>query len=174
VDAGKSLFTLTDRSVIWAMLNIPETALASIKVGQKVELRMESMPSQAFTGTLSWIGAEVDDKSRMARARAELDNRNGLLKANMFAQARILTHASNDALLLPASAVQQIEGKPFVFVKLAEDLFDARAVRLGAKWNGLVEVAEGLKPQEMVATNHVFALKSAFLISRLGAGCADD
>jgi len=65
-------------------------------------------------------------------------------------------------------------GKDFVFVKLADDLFDARVVRLGARHNGTVEIVEGLKPQDVVAVNHAYPLKSAFLISRLGAGCADD
>lgn len=174
VEAGKSLFTLADRSVMWAMLNIPESALARVKVGQTVELRVESLPGQIFTGKLTWIAAEVDDKSRMARARAEVANPDGLLKSRMFAQARILTRNAEGALLLPPSAIQRIEGKSFVFVKLADDLFDARAVRLGAKFDGKVEIAEGLKPQEVVAVNHAFPLKSAFLISRLGAGCADD
>src|SRR5512137_308560 len=90
VEAGKSLFTLADRSVMWAMLNIPESALARVKVGQTVELRLESLPGQTFIGKLTWIGAEVDEKSRMARARAEVPNPDGLLKARMFAQARIV------------------------------------------------------------------------------------
>ena len=174
VEAGKSLFTLADRSVMWAMLNIPESALARVKIGQTVELRVESLPGQTFTGKLTWIGAEVDEKSRMARARAEVANPDGLLKARMFAQARILTRQAEGALLLPPSAIQRMEGRSFVFVKLADDLFDARVVRLGAKFDGKVEIIEGLKPQEIVAVNHVFPLKSAFLISRLGAGCADD
>ena len=174
VEAGKSLFTLADRSVMWAMLNIPESALARVKVGQTVELRVESLPGQTFTGKLTWIGAEVDEKSRMARARAEVANLEGLLKSRMFAQARILTRNAEGALLLPSSAIQRMEGKSFVFVKLGEDLFDARVVRLGAKFDGKVEIVEGLKAQEVVAVNHAFSLKSAFLISRLGAGCADD
>lgn len=174
VEAGKSLFTLADRSTMWAMLNLPESALARVKVGQTVELRVESLPGQIFTGKLTWIAAEVDDKSRMARARAEVANPDGLLKSKMFAQARILTRNAEGALLLPPSAIQRIEGRSFVFVKLADDLFDARAVRLGAKFDGKVEIVEGLKPQEVVAVNHAFPLKSAFLISRLGAGCADD
>ena len=174
VEAGKSLFTLADRSVMWAMLNIPESALARVKIGQTVELRVESLPGQTFTGKLTWIGAEVDEKSRMARARAEVANPDGLLKARMFSQARILTRQAEGALLLPPSAIQRMEGRSFVFVKLADDLFDARVVLLGAKFDGKVEIIEGLKPQEVVAVNHVFPLKSAFLISRLGAGCADD
>ena len=174
VETGKMLFTLADRSVMWAMLNIPESALARVKVGQTVELRVESLHGQLFTGKLTWIGAEVDEKSRMARARAEVANPDGLLKSRMFAQARILTRNVEGALLLPDSAIQKIEGKSFIFVKLAEDLFDARVVRLGARFDGKVEIVEGLNAQEVVAVNHAFPLKSAFLISRLGAGCADD
>jgi cobalt-zinc-cadmium efflux system membrane fusion protein len=174
VDAGKPLFTLADRSVMWAMLNIPESALARVKIGQTVELRVESLPGQTFTGKLTWIAAEVDDKSRMARARAEVANPDGVLKSRMFAQARILTRNAEGALLLPPSAIQRMEGKSFVFVKVEDDVFDARAVRLGAKFDGKVEILEGLKPEEVVAVNHAFPLKSAFLISRLGAGCADD
>jgi cobalt-zinc-cadmium efflux system membrane fusion protein len=174
VDAGQSLFTLADRSMMWAMLNIPESALARVKVGQTVELGVESLPGQTFSGKLTWIAAEVNERTRMARARAEVANPDGLLKANMFAQARILTRSAAGALLLPPSAIQRMEGKSFVFVKLTDDLFDARVVRLGASFDGKVEISEGLKPQEVVVVNHGFPLKSAFLISRLGAGCADD
>jgi cobalt-zinc-cadmium efflux system membrane fusion protein len=174
VESGKSLFTLADRSVLWAMLNIPEAALGQVKEGQDVELRFESLPGKVFKGKLTWIGAEVDDKSRMARARAEVPNPEGVLRARMFAQARILKREAKEALLLPRDAIQQIEGKSFVFVKTGDDLFDARVVRLGAKADGNVEILEGLKAGERVAVEHAFPLKSALLISRLGAGCADD
>lgn len=174
VEAGKPLFTLADRAVMWAMLNLPESALARVKVGQTVELRVESLPGRTFTGRLTWIGAEVDERSRMARARAEVPNPDGSLKARMFAQARILTRNAEGALSLPPSAIQRIDGKTFVFVKLAADLFAARAVQLGARHEGNVEIIKGVQPKEEVVVNHAFPLKSAFLISRLGAGCADD
>jgi len=174
VEAGKPLFVMADRSTMWAMLNIPESELARVKVGQPVELRVESLPDRTFEARLTWIAAEVDDKSRMARARAEVSNPDGILRANMFAQARILTRNAEGALLLPSSSIQRIGGNDFIFVKLQDDLFDARAVRLGAKLDGKVEILDGLKTGEVVAVNHAFPLKSAFLISRLGAGCADD
>jgi cobalt-zinc-cadmium efflux system membrane fusion protein len=174
VEAGKPLFTVADRSVMWATLNIPESTLARVKVGQTVEIRVGSFPGQTFTGKLTWIAAEIDDKSRMARARAEIANADGLLKAKMFARARILTRIATEAVLLPISAIQSIEGNSFVFVKVDDELFDARVVCLGAKFEDQVEIIEGVKPQEVVVVEHAFPLKSAFLISRLGAGCADD
>jgi len=174
VDAGKPLFTLVDHSTVWAMLQVPEATLARVKVGQAVELRVDSLPGKVFTGKLTWVGPAVDERTRMARARAEFDNPDCLLKDKMFATARIVTRRAEGAMLVPPSAIQHVEGRPFVFVKLAQDLFDARAVTLGAKFNGRLEVLAGLRPEEQVAVSRAFALKSAMLMSRLGAGCADD
>jgi cobalt-zinc-cadmium efflux system membrane fusion protein len=91
----------------------------------------------------------------------------------MFAKARILARTAEGAMLLPASAICAVEGKPFVFVKLADDLFEARAVEVGVKFDGQLEILAGLKPAETVVVNHGFALKSQWLSSRMGAGCAD-
>ena len=174
VDAGKPLFTIVDRSTMWAMLQVPEAAVGRVQPGQAVELRLDSLPSRVFAGKLTWVGPAVDERTRMARARAEFPNPDGLLKDKMFATARILTRQVAAALLVPAAAIQHFEGRAFVFVKREEDLFDARAVALGAKAGGKLEVLAGLQPQERVAVNHAFAIKSAMLMSRLGAGCADD
>jgi len=174
VDAGKPLFTLVDLSTVWAMLQVPEATLARVKPGQAVELRVDSLPGSVFMGKLTWVGPAVDERTRMARARAEFANPDGLLKDKMFATVRILTRQAEGAMLLPASAIQRVEGKPFVFVKLADDLFDARAIQLGAQYDGRLEVLAGLKPEDRVAVRHAFAIKSAMLMSRLGAGCADD
>jgi len=174
VEAGKPLFTLVDHSTMWAMLQVPEATLARVKVGQTVELRVDSLPGKVFTGKLTWVGPAVDERTRMARARAEFANPDCLLKDKMFARARILTRQAEGAMLVPPSAIQHVEGKPFVFVKLASDLFDARAVQLGAKHDGRLEVLAGLKPEDQIAVSHAFAVKSAMLMSRLGAGCADD
>ncbi len=174
VEAGKALFTVADCSVMWASLQLPEIALSRAQVGQTVELRVDSQPGKVFTGKLTWISPAVDERTRMGRGRAEFENAEGLLKDRMFASARLLTRASEGATLVPPSAIQNVDGKAFVFVRLEEDLFDARAVQLGAKHNGRQELLVGLKPQEPIAVSHAFALKSAMLMERLGAGCADD
>ena len=174
VDAGKPLFTLVDHSTVWAMLQVPEATLARVKIGQPVELRVDSLPGKTFTGKLTWIGPAVDERTRMARARAEFANPDRLLKDKMFATGRILIRQAEGALLVPTSAIQHVEGKPYVFVKLGADLFDARSVRLGAKFEGRQEVLTGVQPTDQIAVSHAFAIKSAMLMSRLGAGCADD
>jgi len=172
-EMGKPLFTLADTGVMWAMVNIPESLLSKVRVGQKVELTVESLPGETFTGTLTWLSAKVDDRTRMARGRVEVNNRDGKLKAQMFARARILTSNSERAVVVPQSALQNVSGTTVVFVKTSEDIFEARPVQLGAKRDGHVEIVSGLNPDEPVVVAGSFALKSQFLISRLGAGCVD-
>jgi cobalt-zinc-cadmium efflux system membrane fusion protein len=174
VEAGKALFTVADRSTMWATLNVPETALPRLQVGQTVELQVDSLPGQTFAGTLTWIAAEVDERSRLARARAEFANPDGVLRSRMFARARVLTRGSTGAVVVPPGAIQHVEDSPVVFVKLADDLYEARGVRLGAKHNGQVEVLAGVKPGEPVVVEQSFTVKSQFLASRLGAGCAHE
>lgn len=174
VEEGKTLFTLADRATMWAMLTVPETALPHVAVGQPVTLTVDALPGRVFTGKVTWVSAQVDDRTRLAKVRAEVPNADGVLRDKMFAQARILIRHTEKAVLVPPSAIQRVAGQPLVFVKLADDLFEARGVRLGAKHNGHVEVVAGLKPDEPVVVAHGFAVKSQLLISRLGAGCADD
>lgn len=174
VEMGAPLFTIVDRSVMWADLAVPEAGMSRLKVGQEAEFTVESLAGRTFKGQLTWISAELDESTRMGRARVEVPNADGLLRARMFAKATVLTDSGSEVLRVPPSAIQRIDGKPFLFVKKEADLFDARAVRLGSKAGDAWIIADGLKAGEEVATEHVFALKSQLLISRLGAGCADD
>ncbi len=157
---------------MWAMLSVPETAVARLAVGQQVELRVDALPGRTFRGELTWIAAEVDETTRLARARAEIANPDGLLRAHMFARARVLTRQSVNALVVPQAALHQVDETPLVFVRLADDLYEARGVRVGARDNDLVEILEGLAPDEPVVVDQGFTVKSQLLVSRLGVGCA--
>jgi cobalt-zinc-cadmium efflux system membrane fusion protein len=174
IGAADVLFTLANPSVLWAMVSLPESQLSHVRKGQRVELTVESLPGRSFTGTLTWISASVDRRTRMARGRVEVANPEGLLKAQMFARARIFTARSDRAVVVPSSAVQDVTGTAIVFVKEADDLFEARPVTLGAKRDGRIEITGGLDPDEPVVVAGGFALKSQLLVSRLGAGCVHD
>jgi len=174
IDAADVLFTLADPSLLWAMVNLPESQLAYVRKGQRVELTVESLPGRSFAGTLTWVSATVDARTRMARGRVEVANPQRLLKAQMFARALILTMRSDQAVVVPSSAVQDVTGTAIVFVKAADDLFEARPVTLGAKRDGRIEITAGLGPEEPVVVAGGFALKSQLLVSRLGAGCVHD
>jgi cobalt-zinc-cadmium efflux system membrane fusion protein len=174
VDVADVLFTLADSTVLWAMVNIPESQLSRVQPGQEVELTVESLPGRSFPGKLTWISPTVDERTRMARGRVEVPNAGGHLKAQMFARARISTTRSDGAVVVPLSAVQNVTGTSIVFVRSSDDLYEARPVTLGIKRNDRVEILDGLRPDEEVVVAGSFALKSQLLASRLGAGCVDE
>ncbi len=173
LEAGTALFKLVDTSSIWAFLSIPESDLQRVKLGQVVKLVIASRVGQVFEGKLTWIAPEVDERTRTASARAEFSNTEGALKAQMFAKARIINRTAKN-LIIPQSAVQDVEGNSVAFVRLADDLFDVRMLKTGVSRHGRIEVLAGLKAGDQVVTASSFIVKSQFLISRLGAGCVDD
>jgi len=174
VEVKVALFTLSDTSVLWAMVNIPESQLSRVHLGQSVELTIDSLPDLTVVGKLTWLSAMVDERTRMVRGRVELENADGRLKAHMFGQARIITALADEAVVVPRSAVQNVSGTPVVFIKSSEDLFEARPVTLGIEHDGQVEVVVGLSANDSVVVAGGFALKSQLLASRLGAGCVDE
>jgi cobalt-zinc-cadmium efflux system membrane fusion protein len=172
-EAGKPLFVVADRSTMWAMLNVPEGELGRVKTGQTVELTLDSAPERVFVGTLTWVAPRVDEHTRMAKARVEIPNPDLMLRADAFAHARIITDSAANAVVVPQSAIQDVDGTPLTFVKLADDLFEARSVRLGAKQGKDVEITYGLRADDEVVVANSFLVKSQLQISRLGAGCTD-
>jgi len=174
VEEADSLFTLADTALLWATVNIPESQVSRVRTGQTVELTVESLPGQTFVGTMTWVSPTVDDRTRMVQGRVEVPNAAGLLKAQMFVRARIVTAHADRAVVVPLSAVQNVTGTTIVFVKSFDDLFEARPVTLGAKQGGQVEIVSGLRAHESVVVAGSFALKSQLLASRLGAGCVDE
>ena len=75
---------------------------------------------------------------------------------------------------VPAAAVQRVDGHPFVFTRLEDDLFELRRVAIGPTSGETVAIAAGLSTHDEVVVAHSFTLKSELLKSRLGAGCVDD
>jgi cobalt-zinc-cadmium efflux system membrane fusion protein len=174
VAAGTPLFTVADPSLLWAMLQVPQSDLADVDIGRRVEISVEAAPDRTFAGTVTWISPQVDERTRLTTVRAEVANPDGALRAHSFVRARIVTARGEKALLVPGAAIQRISGQPWLFVELEPDLYEARPVRLGAKRNGRVEVVAGLAAADRVVVARSYVLKSELLKSRLGAACVDE
>lgn len=174
VAPGDALFKIADLSSMWLELSIPEEELSSISVGQPLIVTFDSQTGLEVSGRLTWIGTSVDDESRMVKGRAVVPNADRLLRHGMFGQAHLQTENAADVLYVPADAVQRIDGLPFVFSPLADDLFELRRVTLGGRGDAGVAIVAGLDPEDEIVVTHSFILKSEFLKSRLGAGCVDE
>lgn len=168
VDLGTSLFRVADPSTLWASLHIQEKDLGTLKPGDEVLLRTQAYPGEEFRGRLALIGDVVDAATRTVEGRVEMANPGGRLKSGMYVEASIRPGGERRALSVPEEAVQIDEGRPIVFVKDGERTFTRRPVRLGERFDGVVEIAEGLADGEIVVTSGSFLLKSELRKGALG------
>lgn len=171
VETGKPLFILSDRSEVWGMLNVSEKQLGAVSVGQKVVISSRAYPEEKFQGKVTYISASIDHGTRMAVVRATIDNADGKLRENMFVEAIIELQSQGEAFLVPAGVIHNIDGQTVVFSKLSEDLFEVRRVTVGQSMGDRVQVLEGLDASQRLISKGSQAVKSHFLISRLGVGC---
>lgn len=172
VAPGTPLFTVADLRTLWLELSAPEQLLLDLTPGKTLAVSFSGLPGRSFPARIFWVDPALDEKTRMLKALAEIDNADGLLKSGLFGDARF-TNGAATALTVPADALQVIDGASYLFVALEPDLFELRRVEAGRAESGRIAIASGLAAEEKVVSGQGFALKSELLKSRLGASCAD-
>lgn len=171
VSSEATLFQVADLSSVWVWLEIPEARQGAVKVGQTVSLTVDGLAEPSFQGLITWVGPEVDRQTRTVRARAQLPNPEGKLKAGMFGAAKITIDVKLEATLMPQIAVLDTKQGPLAFVQRLPDLFETHPVLLGDTEDGWTEVLSGLQPGDPVVTQGAFLLKTEIMKSDIGAGC---
>lgn len=173
VSLEEALFEIVDTAAMWAEVDVPESELAHVAPGQATTITVENIPDRSFQGVIDYVAPEVDATTRTAKARVALRNPDGVLRANMFARAEIALANAKPTVMVPQPAVQRAKSVALVFVKLAPDQYEARRVKLGLTQGDMVEIIEGVKAGEEVATRGSFLLKTETLKGAIGAGCCD-
>jgi cobalt-zinc-cadmium efflux system membrane fusion protein len=172
--AGDVLVEVADTKTLWATLEVPESDSTYVKPGQKVELGFDGVADELRGGVIAKVAARVDAHTRTVRARVDLDNADGSLKAGLFLKAAIAVADEHEAILVPKAAVQRAEGRAVVFVVKKHGVYEPVAVELGAKAGDAVEVVSGLSPGDEVVTTGAFLLKTELLKGSIGAGCCGE
>jgi Cu(I)/Ag(I) efflux system membrane fusion protein len=157
---GEMLYRIADLSTVWLIADVYEQDLTQLRVGAPVKVHMTAYPGREFAGTVSFVYPTVAQDTRTARARVELANPDGLLKPEMYAEARIESAAGGGEarLSIPDSAVIDSGTRRVVLVQRDEGRFEPREVRLGHRGGGHVEVLEGVAEGEKVVTGANFLI----------------
>lgn len=167
------LFEIVDTSSMRAEIEIPETELRRVRVGQTVVVTTDALPDAGITGTIDFIAPEVARETRTVKARATLANADGALRANMFGRAVIALGDTAETVLVPRASVQRVANVDLVFVKLADGEYEVRRVKAGVREGDRVELVQGIKAGEQVVTDGSFLLKTETLKGSIGAGCCE-
>lgn len=168
VETDKELFTLADLSTVWVQADVFEKDIAAVRKGQVVQIFTDAYPGQTFTGRITYVSDFLDPKTRTAKVRCEVNNTDGRLKLDMFATIELPSRSGRTAVMIPSTAIQQVDDKPVAFVRIAAGQFQRRDLQLGVTANGWVEVKSGVRAGEVVVIEGSFTFKSILLRERIG------
>jgi RND family efflux transporter MFP subunit len=159
VIAGQTLYKIADLSVVWVEADVYERELPLVEVGTRATVTLDAYPDERFTGRVVYIYPYVDEKTRTNRVRYEFANRGGRLKPGMFAHVDIAARAGT-AIVVPTNAVLDSGTEQVVFVAKGDGYFEPRTVKIGRRLGEQIQILEGLKDGEEVATGATFFLDS--------------
>jgi RND family efflux transporter MFP subunit len=125
---------------------------------------VEAFPSRKFSGRIVRIGPSLDEKTRALTVEAEVANSGNQLRPGMFAKSQLITSQNAPAVMIPKRAVMTVAGLSKAFV-IENGRASERIVKTGASDGELVEITEGVKSGETVATSNLDKLQTGTVVS---------
>ena len=136
-------------------LTVPGQYISTIAVGRSVSLEVDAYPGRTFTGLIRYVSPAVQTDSRALIIEAVVPNQTGELKPGQFARARIEQASQTPAVLVPGSAVRTDSDTARVYVVSPTGSAEERIVTTGQTVEGLIEITNGVKAGDVVATSNV-------------------
>lgn len=163
------LLAVADLSTVWLAVDAYEEHLQVLQEaeGKPIRFRSDAWPDRVFEARVFYTGDVIDSETRAMSLRAIADNADRTLKPGMFVTVELPVAAQARVLQVPLTAVQEHEGRSFVFVHLGGDRFERRDVTLGRRTATTVELRDGVAAGDRVAVRGGFALKSRLLAALL-------
>jgi cobalt-zinc-cadmium efflux system membrane fusion protein len=163
---GTQCFTISDTGSVWVLVNVYQSDLSFIGVGQDAEIATDSYP-ETFHGKISYIAPSMDATTRTLQARIVAQNPGRRLKKDMYVSAIVRAAALRNVFTVPDAAIlRDAENEPFVYVQTAANEFARRQVTLGDSNNGRVQIKSGLNEGERVAGNGSLFLQFMNLLQK--------
>jgi membrane fusion protein, heavy metal efflux system len=149
-DSGEALYTIADLSTMWLKAQIFEQDIAQVRIGHEIEAKVSAVPNRIFKGRINAINSASDLTTRRVVVRSEIENADGLLKAEMFAMFKISIDDGSTSPAVPTDAVIREGDVATVWVETEPRLFKRRVVDIGIQQDGLTQIRSGLDFGELV------------------------
>ena len=152
-DAGRKVLSIVNQSTVQLTANIFEKDLDKIKIGQRIQAKVASVPNRIFTGELNLISTTVSGENRVVPVKAAIENPNEVLKPGMFAELEVLTDRTPVAVLvIPKSAIVSTNDKKKIVFVQNGNAFQSTEVTLGRESGEFIEVKDGVLDGDKVVT----------------------
>ena len=152
------LLVITQLEPISVVFTLPEDNLPSVVARMRggelpVRAMTRDLSSELASGMLQTIDNEIDQTTGTFRLKAVFDNKNRALWPNQFVNARLLLDTQQNAIVIPAAAIQNGSQGTFVYVVKEDKTVDVRPVTVGITEGNIASISKGLSAGEMVVTD---------------------
>ena len=171
VTPATAQFHLADLRHLWICLHIRMEDVGRLKDRQEVAFHLDGPNEEAPPGKITWISAEVDEKTRTVPVRVEVDNPEGRLRPNSFGDARILVGQQKRSIV-PKEALQTVTAFDgafhVVFVQGESPTeFHPHRVQIGWQIGNDTVVLSGVEAGQTIAVSGTHKLLSEMLKERI-------
>jgi len=166
VSAGASdpVYVIGDLSTVWLTAFVRETDSAAVAIGQEIAFTVLALPGRPLFARINYVATAIDPATRRLLVRATIDNNDGLLKPEMFANVTIYSPSDHAAVGVPKTALIYEADQVRVWVAHDDKTIELRQIKPGLTNGDLVEVLGNLKPGEKIVT------KGSLFIDRAASG----
>ena len=154
---GDHLVDIADLSVVWVWAQFYENEISLLKKDLPVTISATAYPGETFKGKISVIDPFINDASRTARVRVDVENSDFRLRPDMYVNVELKLDMG-EGLAVPVSAVLPTGQRNIAFVDKGEGKLEPRFLELGRKYGDLYEIKSGLKEGERVVTSANFLI----------------
>jgi multidrug efflux pump subunit AcrA (membrane-fusion protein) len=146
------------RQEVVVLCEVPESQIQSVQTGTPCTITFTAFPNDAVQAKVNGLGAEVDNVTRLIKVRVTLPNTQGKYQVGMFASVAFQLKES-DVLSVPTSAIVNVQGKDYAFVRESRTDFIRKEVLLGQQLDDKVIVLHGLNAGDIIITGGAMELK---------------
>jgi multidrug efflux pump subunit AcrA (membrane-fusion protein) len=154
VTKGTKVAVVVRINPLRVLLTVPERFVSAVMTGAPVSFEVDAFPNRQFEGKIRYVSPTLEANQRALTVEAVVANPSNELKPGLFATARIEQPQRTPGVLVPAAAIQTIAGTSRVWVVVGDHV-EERIVTIGQTLDTLIEVTNGLKEGERVATKNI-------------------
>jgi len=154
---GQTLLQIADLREVWIEAEVYEADIDLIREGMSATIHLPYLPDRTFAAVVDFVYPYLDKASRTVRLRLTLDNADGALKPDMYAEVRLNANIGH-RLAVPESAVIFAGESRVVFVDLGAGQLKPVRIKTGQHAAGLIEVTAGLTLGDVIVTSGNFLI----------------
>lgn len=163
VNAGETLFTITNLAQVYAEAQVFDKDAAKVQQGAKFTIECANDSHKTSEVKLLSLAQEINATNQSQRVLFELSNPDSDFKIGEFVNIRVFASENSQQIALPNSAITEINGKPVVFIKDAAEKYTVSYVQLGENNGTYTSIIKGVEEGERVVVNASYQLKMIYL-----------